>query len=66
MIAYEYVKEGKIAVFLEEGFGKKRVRTGSIIKHSDKEWQYVTTCGYRGEILPSLSKVKQTLENDCE
>lgn len=64
MISYEYVKEDKVAVFLGDGFGKRGKRVGSIVKVAEKQWQYVTTGGERGEVFASLGLVKKSLEGD--
>lgn len=67
MVEYEFISEEKVAVFLSGGWGKgkaKKSRVGSIVKLGEKQWQYVTTDGTRGEVFASVGLVKKSLEGD--
>lgn len=66
MVSYEYIREDKIAVFLETGFGKRKIRTGSInlVDTENKLWQYVTSDGFSRSEAMKLKAVKESLEND--
>lgn len=65
MLRFEFIKEDKVAVFTYCLWAKDR-RLGSIVKLGEKQWQYVTTCGSRGEVFASLGLVKRSLIGDDE